>query len=140
MITVTPYISLSDNEIEEKFIRSPGAGGQKVNTTATSVQLRFNAKISSALTNDLFLRLKRLAGQRMTNAGVIVITAHNYSTQEQNRQDAHHRLVNLIRKAAIVPKVRRKTAPTRGSNERRLDSKRQKSNIKKGRGRLRKFD
>ena len=140
MIEVTPYISLSDNEIEEKFIRSPGAGGQKVNKTATSVQLRFNAKKSSALTSDLFLRLKRLAGQRMTNSGVIIITAHKYSTQEQNRQDAHHRLVNLIRKAAIVPKVRRKTAPTRGSNERRLDSKRQKSNIKKGRGRLRKFD
>ena len=140
MIEVTTEILLYDNEIEEKFIRSPGSGGQKVNKTATSVQLRFHAKKSSALTNDLFLRLKQLAGQRMTNAGVIVISAHKYSTQEQNRQDALRRLVSLIRKATIVPKVRRKTMPTRGSNERRLDSKRQKSNVKKGRGRLRNLD
>jgi ribosome-associated protein len=140
MIQVTTEILLYDNEIEEKFIRSPGSGGQKVNKTATSVQLRFHAKKSSALTNDLFLRLKQLAGQRMTNAGVIVISAHKYSTQEQNRQDALRRLVSLIRKATIVPKVRRKTMPTRGSNERRLDSKRQKSNVKKGRGKLRNFD
>jgi ribosome-associated protein len=140
MIEVTTEISLYDNEIEEKFIRSPGSGGQKVNKTATSVQLRFDAKKSSALTNDLFLRLKQLAGQRMTNAGVIVISAHKYSTQEQNRQDALRRLVSLIRKATIVPKARRKTVPTRGSNERRLDSKRQKSNVKKGRGRLRNSD
>ena len=69
MIVVTTEISLSDDEIEEKFIRSPGSGGQKVNKTATSVQLRFHAKKSSALTNDLFLRLKKFAGQRMTNAG-----------------------------------------------------------------------
>ena len=140
MIQVTTEILLYDNEIEEKFIRSPGSGGQKVNKTATSVQLRFHAKKSSALTNDLFLRLKQLAGQRMTNAGVIVISAHKYSTQEQNRQDALRRLVSLIRKATIVPKARRKTVPTRGSNERRLDSKRQKSNVKKGRGRLRNSD
>ena len=140
MITVTSNILLYDNEIEEKFIRSPGSGGQKVNKTATSVQLRFDAKKNSTLTSDLFLRLKVLAGQRMTNAGVIVITAHKYSTQEQNRQDALQRLVNLIRKAAMVPKARRKTNPTRGSKERRLDKKRQKSNTKKGRGRLRTFD
>ena len=140
MIKVTSNILLYDNEIEEKFIRSPGSGGQKVNKTATSVQLRFDAKKNSTLTSDLFLRLKVLAGQRMTNAGVIVITAHKYSTQEQNRQDALLRLVNLIRKAAMVPKARRKTNPTRGSKERRLDKKRQKSNTKKGRGRLRTFD
>jgi ribosome-associated protein len=140
MIKVTDDILLYDNEIEEKFIRSPGSGGQKVNKTATSVQLRFDAKKNSALTSDLFLRLEKLAGQRMTNSGVIVITAHKYSTQEQNRQDALQRLVNLIRKAAMVPKTRRKTNPTRGSKERRLDRKRQKSNTKKGRGRLRTFD
>ena len=140
MIKVTDYILLYDNEIEEKFIRSPGSGGQKVNKTATSVQLRFDAKKNSALTRDLFLRLEILAGQRMTNSGVIVITAHKYSTQEQNRHDALQRLVNLIRKAAVVPKKRRKTNPTLGSKERRLDRKRQKSNTKKGRGRLRTFD
>jgi ribosome-associated protein len=140
MIKVTNDIVLYDNEIEEKFIRSPGSGGQKVNKTATSVQLRFDAKKNSTLTSGLFRKLKQLAGQRMTNAGVIVITAHKYSTQERNRQDALQRLVNLIQKAAVVPKTRRKTNPTRGSKERRLDGKRQKSNIKKGRGRLRTFD
>jgi ribosome-associated protein len=140
MIKVTSNILLYDNDIEEKFIRSPGSGGQKVNKTATSVQLRFDAKKNSTLTSDLFLRLKVLAGQRMTTAGVIVITALKYSTQEQNRQAALQRLGNLIRKAAMVPKARRKTNPTRGSKERRLDKKRQKSNTKKGRGRLRTFD
>ena len=140
MIEITSKILLYDNEIEEKFIRSPGSGGQKVNKTATSVQLRFDAKKSSTLTDDLFLRLKQLAGQRMTNAGVIVISAHKYSTQEQNRQDALRRLVSLIRKATVVPKARRKTIPTRGSNERRLDDKRQRSNVKNGRGRLRNFE
>ena len=140
MIKVTNDIVLYDNEIEEKFIRSPGSGGQKVNKTATSVQLRFDARKNSTLTSGLFRKLKQLAGQRMTNAGVIVITAHKYSTQERNRQDALQRLVNLIRKAAVVPKTRRKTNPTRGSKERRLDGKRQKSNIKKGRGRLRTFE
>jgi ribosome-associated protein len=140
MIKVTNDIVLYDNEIEEKFIRSPGSGGQKVNKTATSVQLRFDAKKNSTLTSGLFRKLKQLAGQRMTNSGVIVITAHKYSTQERNRQDALQRLVNLIQKAAVVPKTRRKTNPTRGSKERRLDGKRQKSNIKKGRGRLRIFD
>ena len=140
MIKVTDDILLYHNEIEEKFIRSPGSGGQKVNKTATSVQLRFDAKKNSRLTNDLFLRLEKLAGQRMTNSGVIVITAHKYSTQEQNREDALGRLVNLIRKASMVPKMRRKTNPTRGSKERRLDIKRQKSNTKKGRGKFRIFD
>ena len=140
MIKVTDDILLYDNEIEEKFIRSPGSGGQKVNKTATSVQLRFDAKKNSTLTNDLFLRLEKLAGQRMTKYGVIVITAHKFSTQEQNREDALGRLVNLIRRASMVPKMRRKTNPTRGSKERRLDIKRQKSNTKKGRGKLRIFD
>ena len=140
MIKVTDDILLYNNEIEEKFIRSPGSGGQKVNKTATSVQLRFDAKKNSTLTNDLFLRLEKLAGQRMTKSGVIVITAHKYSTQEQNREDALGRLVNLIRKASMVPKTRHKTNPTRGSKERRLDIKRQKSNTKKGREKLRIFD
>jgi ribosome-associated protein len=102
--------------------------------------LRFDAKKNSTLTNDLFLRLEKLAGQRMTKSGVIVITAHKYSTQEQNREDALGRLVNLIRKASMVPKMRRKTNPTRGSKERRLDIKRQKSNTKKGRGKIRIFN
>ncbi|MBT7955384.1 MAG: aminoacyl-tRNA hydrolase [Rhodospirillaceae bacterium] len=140
MIEITPSISLEDNEIEEQFIRSPGSGGQKVNKTATAVQLRFNARQSPALSNAVFLRLKPLAGQRMTKEGVVVITAHRFATQEQNRRDALDRLVELIRRAATPPKFRRKTKPTKASKQRRLDSKRQKSSIKKGRGRLRQFD
>lgn len=140
MIKITSDISLKDSEIEEHFIRSPGSGGQKVNKTETAVQLRFDAKKSAALSNAIFLRLKALAGQRMTKDGVIVITAHRYATQERNRQDALARLIDLIRQAAIPPKYRRKTKPTKGSKERRLESKRLKSNIKKGRGRLRQFD
>jgi ribosome-associated protein len=140
MIEITPEIFLKDNEIHEIFIRSPGSGGQKVNKTATAVQLRFDARNSNALSNSIFLRLKSLAGQRMTKNGVIVIAAHQHATQERNREDALDRLKKLIIKAALSPKFRRKTKPTIGSKERRLDNKRQKSNIKKGRGRLREFD
>ncbi len=140
MIEITPDISLADDEIEEHFIRSPGSGGQKVNKTETAVQLRFDARHSPALSNAVFLRLKPLAGQRMTKDGVIVITAHRFAMQERNRQDALERLVELIKQAAVPPKPRRKTRPSKASKERRLDSKRQKSNIKKGRGRLRNID
>ena len=140
MIKVTADISISNTDIQEKFILSPGAGGQKVNKTATTVQLRFDARQSSVITDDIFLRLKRLAGQRMTKSGVIVITVRKFSSQERNRAEALGRLINLVRKAAIVPKTRRRTIPTLSSNERRLDIKRQKSNIKKGRGRLKEFD
>ena len=140
MIEITPSISLEDNEIEEQFIRSPGSGGQKVNKTATAVQLRFNARQSPALSNAVFLRLKPLAGQRMTKEGVVIITAHRFATQDQNRRDALDRLVELIRRAATQPKFRRKTKPTKASKQRRLDSKRQKSNIKKGRGRISRDD
>tara|TARA_B100000315_G_scaffold85000_1_gene77886 strand:+ start:3934 stop:4356 length:423 start_codon:yes stop_codon:yes gene_type:complete len=140
MIEVTPAIRLSEDEIEEQFIRSPGSGGQKVNKTATAVQLRFNARKSPALSNAVFLRLKPLAGQRMTKEGVIVIAAHRFATQEQNRRDALDRLVELIRQAAEPPKFRRKTKPTKASKQRRLDGKHRKSDVKKGRGRLRQFD
>ena len=131
MIEITPSISLEDNEIEEQFIRSPGSGGQKVNKTATAVQLRFNARQSPALSNAVFLRLKPLAGQRMTKEGVVVITAHRFATQEQNRRDALDRLVELIRRAATPPKFRRKTKPTLASKKRRLESKRQRGETKK---------
>jgi ribosome-associated protein len=140
MIYVNENISLAEDEIEEHFVRSPGSGGQKVNKTATAVQLRFDARHSRDLSNAVFLRLKSMAGQRMTKEGVIVISAHSFATQERNRQDAQDRLVELIRKAAVPPKTRRKTKPSKASKERRLDSKRQKSNLKKGRGRLRQLD
>ena len=137
MIEVTPTVSLEDAEIEERFIRSPGSGGQKVNKTESAVQLRFDARHSKALSNAVFLRLKTLAGRRMTQEGVVVITAHQFRTQDLNRRDALERLLDLIRKASELPKHRRATKPTKGGKQRRLEGKRQKGEIKKARGRFR---
>ena len=134
MITVTPTISLAESEIEETFIRSPGPGGQHVNKTESAVQLRFNARNSTGLSNAVFLRLKTLAGRRMTRAGVIVITANRFRSQERNRGDAIDRLVDLIRRAAVAPKRRRAMKPTGASKQRRLEAKSRRADIKKGRG------
>ena len=137
MIRVTPSISLDDSEIEERFIRSSGPGGQKVNKTESAVQLRLNARASAALSNAVFLRLKRLAGRRMTQDGVIVISANRFRTQEQNRQDALDRLTALIREAAAPSKHRIATRPSKASKQRRLESKRRTASLKKTRGRVR---
>jgi ribosome-associated protein len=137
MIQITPSIQINDNEIEEQFIRAPGPGGQKVNKTETAVQLRFNARNSPALSTAVFLRLKRLAGRRMTQDGEIVITANRFRAQEQNRRDALERLISLIAEAAKPPAVRRPTKPSRGALKRRAESKRRKSQIKKQRGKVR---
>ncbi len=140
MIEITSSIGINENEIEEHFIRSPGPGGQKVNKTESAVQLRFNARNSSALSNAVFLRLKPLAGRRMTRDGVIVITANRFRAQEANRRDAMARLIALIREAAVPPKYRRPTRPSKGAKQRRLDSKRRQSNIKKGRSKASHYD
>lgn len=137
MIRVTPSISLDDSEIEERFIRSSGPGGQKVNKTESAVQPRFNARASAALSNAVFLRLKRLAGRRMTQDGVIVISANRFRTQERNRQDALDRLTALIREAAAPLKHRIATRPSKASKQRRLDSKRRTASLKKTRGPVR---
>jgi len=136
MIQITSSIVLEDSEIEESFIRSPGPGGQKVNKTESAVQLRYNARRSPALSNAVFLRLKTLAGRRMTKDGIVVITANQFRTQEQNRKDAIERLVVLIREAAEPPKYRRPTRPTTAAKKRRLESKRRQSDTKKVRGRV----
>ena len=136
MIEITPSISIGENEIEEQFIRSPGSGGQKVNKTESAVQLRFDARTSPALSNAVFLRLKPLAGRRMTKDGVVVITANQFRTQELNRRDALDRLIVLIRAAATPPKHRRPTKPSKGAKQRRLDGKRRQSNLKKVRGKV----
>lgn len=133
MIRITPSIGIDESEIEEHFIRSPGSGGQKVNKTESAVQLRFDARSSPSLSNAVFLRLRPLAGRRMTKDGVIVITANRHRTQDLNRKDAMDRLTALIREAAKPPKHRRPTKPTKGSKRRRLESKRRQSAIKKGR-------
>ncbi|NQW01139.1 MAG: aminoacyl-tRNA hydrolase [Rhodospirillales bacterium] len=136
MLEITQSISLEDDELDEQFIRAPGSGGQKVNKTASAVQLRFFARKSPALSNAVFLRLKALAGRRMAQNGDLIITATQFRTQEQNRRDARDRLVALIRQALVPPRIRRATKPTLGSKHRRLDGKKRQSGVKKTRGKV----
>src|SRR5712692_403574 len=130
MIRIDERISIDDSELKERFIRASGPGGQNVNKLASAVQLRFDARGSPNLPDDVRARLERLAGRRLTRQGVIVITAQRHRTQERNRQDALDRLIELIERAAVAPVPRRKTKPTRGARERRLESKKRRGSIK----------
>jgi ribosome-associated protein len=130
MIRVTDSISIAEQELEERFIRASGPGGQNVNKLSTAVQLRFDVRRSPALTDGVRRRLERLAGKRLTREGVLVITAQRHRTQERNRQDALDRLIELIRQAAVVPIKRRPTKPTRASRERRIESKKRRATVK----------
>ncbi len=130
MIHITRNIVLDEREVREEFVRASGPGGQNVNKVATAVQLRFDAANSPALTDEIRARLARLAGRRMTDDGVLIITAQRFRTQNRNRQDAMDRLVELIRGAAEPPKRRRKTKPPPASKERRLEGKRRRSQTK----------
>lgn len=131
MIRITHRISLDDDELKESFVRSSGPGGQNVNKLSTAVELRFDVRNSPNLPDDVRHRLERLAGGRLTQDGVLILTADRHRTQHRNRQDALERLTELIREASIPPTPRRPTKPTLGSKKRRLEAKGQRSAIKR---------
>jgi ribosome-associated protein len=141
VIEVTPNISLQDEEVVERFIRAAGPGGQNVNKVSTAVELRFDVRRSPSLPDAVAVRLMKLAGRRLTQDGVLVLTAMQYRTQERNRADALERLKALIRQAAEPPPPpRKKTKPTKASKERRLQAKSQRGGVKAMRGKVRTDD
>jgi ribosome-associated protein len=132
-LAITPSLVITDDELEWKFIRASGPGGQNVNKVSSAVQLRFNLPFNSSIPVAARNRLRRLAGQKLLDDGTILFSARSERSQEQNRRAALERLAALIRAALIEPKVRRKTKPTKGSKERRIESKKHRGATKQGR-------
>jgi len=131
---ITPDALLRTREVQFEFTRATGPGGQNVNKVSTAVRLRFDLRRSRLLPEAVKERLARLAGRRLTEAGVLLIEAQAFRTQERNRQAALDRLVDLIERAQAVPRARRPTRPTVGSQERRLEAKKRRGTVKMRRG------
>ena len=134
-LVLTPAISIPDEELEWKFIRASGPGGQNVNKVSSAVQLRFLLPQNTSLPVAARNRLRRLAGQKINDDGTILISARSERSQEQNRREALERLAELLHSALVEPKIRKKTRPTKASKERRIDTKKRRSDTKQGRGR-----
>jgi len=134
MIQITDSIAIDEREIEETFVRASGPGGQNVNKVSTAVRLRFDVRHSPSLPHAVRQRLERLAGNRLTREGVLVINAQRHRTQERNRAEALERLVDLVREATVAPIPRRATKPTLGSRHRRIEGKKRRANVKRLRG------
>jgi len=130
MLEITPSLNIDERDLLLEFVRASGPGGQNVNKVATAAQLRFDVRASS-LPEDVKNRLIKITGKRVTNEGMLVIEAKKFRTQEQNREDAIQRFVELVRKAAVKPKLRAKTKPTQASKEKRLKTKKERGEIKK---------
>lgn len=132
-LIISPNLVIPDEELEWKFIRASGPGGQNVNKVSSAVQMRFLLPLNTSLPAAVRQRLRRIAGQRLNDDGSILIAARSERSQEQNRREALGRLEALIREALIEPKIRKKTKPTRASKERRIEAKKQRGTTKRGR-------
>jgi ribosome-associated protein len=133
MLAITPSLTIADDELIERFVRASGPGGQNVNKVATAVELRFDVAHSPSLPDEVRTRLLARRDRRLTDDGVLVISAQRFRTQERNRDDARERLAAIVQAALHVPKKRIATKPTKGSKERRLTGKRERSDVKKAR-------
>ncbi len=132
-LTVTDTLGIDSSELHFDYLRASGPGGQHVNKTASAVQLRFDVAGSPSLPEPVRVRLLHLAGNRLTLAGVLIIEASRFRSQERNREDALARLLALVRQAATAPKRRRPTRPTAGAKRRRLAAKQRRGEVKQGR-------
>jgi ribosome-associated protein len=139
-VRITPTLDIDEAELEERFIRASGPGGQNVNKVSTAVELRFNLAANRSIPDYARGKLKRLAGRRLTTEGIIVIQADRFRSQEQNRSDARERLQQLVVEALERPKPRIKTKPSRGAREERIKSKTARGKVKKMRSRKVDFD
>ncbi|MCQ4165872.1 alternative ribosome rescue aminoacyl-tRNA hydrolase ArfB [Tahibacter harae] len=133
MLEVTPQIRIGDDELSESFVRSSGPGGQNVNKVASAVELRFDVAHSPSLPDAVRARLLARRDRRLTDEGVLVISASRFRDQGRNREDARARLAEIIRAATVVAKKRIATKPTKGSQERRLQEKKTRASHKRGR-------
>ncbi len=133
MIPIDDTLALDESEISESFIRASGPGGQNVNKVASAVQLRFDVRQSRSLPEPVRTRLERLGGHRVSQDGVLVISARRFRSQERNREDALARLVALVRRAATPPRPRRRTRPSTASREQRLAAKARRARLKQQR-------